>query len=207
MKAADTPRLQSERAWVTFCQAALMDCFAADKPAMLPAYMTMHAMRARTPEESDTTTAGLNDIVRLQAWYRRIKMLRIPLIRNQVIKSVFLVCTGKLDALRQSPVFMGHLRDYLNGRPVNEAGDQSRRVIRRQLAFYLTASETPPLSTLATLKMLYVETVQSAVAKGLTPDSLRSALMMVMKETVLKALNVDWQWDAILDVIVCWMRG
>jgi anaphase-promoting complex subunit 1 len=207
MKASDKPRLQAERAWVTFCQAALMDCFAADKPTMLPAYMTMHALRTRTPGESDTTTAGLNDIVRLQAWYRRVKMLRIPLIRNQVIKSVFLVCAGKLDTLRQSPAFMGHLRDYLNGRPVNEAGGESRRVIRRQLAFYLAVSETPPLSTLATLKTLYVETVQSAVAKGLTPDSLRSALMMVMKETVLRALNVDWQWDAILDVIVCWMRG
>jgi len=206
-KAVDKPRIQAERAWVTFCQAALMDCFAADKPAILPAYMTMHAMRTRNPEESGTTTAAMLDLVMLQGWYRRTKMLRPPLVRTQVIKSVFLASAGKLDALRQNEVFMGHLRDYVNGRSMNEAGGQSRRVIGRQLAFYLSQSETPPISTLSALKILYVETVQGGVTKGIAPNSLRSALMMIMKETVKKTLGLEWQWEAILDVILCWMRG
>lgn len=204
---ADMPRLQAERAWVTFCQAALMDCFAADKPSMLGVYMALHAARSQLPEESSVATAALMDLAGLQGWHRRVKMTRPPLMRPQVVKSVFLVSAGKLDTLRQSTEFMGHLRDYVNGRELVVQEGQSRKVIGRQLAFYLSQSETPSISTLSSLKSLYVETVQAGVAKGLTPISMRSALMMVMKETARKALGLDWQWDAILDVIVCWMRG
>lgn len=206
-EALDKPRLLAERAWVTFCQAALMDCFAADKPAMLPTYMMIHAVRTRGPDATGDITARLMDIGSLHGWYRRIKMGRLPLIRTQVIKSVFLLNAGKLDTLRKDAVFMVYLRDYVNGRSINIADGRLRRVVGRLLAFYLSQTETPPFPSLAVLKTLYVETVQSAIAKGLTPDSLRSALMMVMRETASKALNIEWHWDAIVDVIVCWARG
>lgn len=203
----DEARLRHERAWSTFCQAALMDCFAGDKPAILSSYMSLHSIRGQGPEDSSTFSSGLLDLVALQEWYRRVSMMRPPLIKPQVIKSVFLSSANKLDALRQDTTFMGHLRDYVNGRTIKGSDGHKRKLVGRQLAFYLAQSETPSASSLALLRDLYVKTVQNGVGKGLSPDSLRSALMMVMKETVAQAMGMDWHWHAIHDVIVCWREG
>jgi anaphase-promoting complex subunit 1 len=202
----DETRLRSERAWSTFCQAALMDCFAGDKPSIIPSYMTVHSIRAQAPEETGTFSAGLIDLIALQEWYRRVSMVRPPLVRIQVMKSVFLSSANKMDALRQNAAFMGHLRDYVNGRSIRESEGHGRRIVGRQLAFYLVQSETPSASSLATFRNLYVKTVHAGVAKRLSPDSLRSALMMVMKETA-QSMGMDWHWQAIHDIIICWREG
>lgn len=205
--AENETRLRLERAWSTYCQAALIDCFAADKPAMLPTYMELHAIRAHTPGGSNTLSSSMIDMAALQTWYRQASMMRTPLIRSQIIKSVFLKSASKLHALRQNTKFMGHLQDYVNGRGLQEEDRNARRMAGRQLAFYLTQSETPSASYLAILKKLYVSTVQEGVSKGWSPDSLRSALMMVMKETVAASMGMDWQWQAISDVFMCWREG
>lgn len=102
---------------------------------------------------------------------------------------------------------MEHLRDYANGREIKEPNGQLRRQIGRQLAFYLETTHTPSAAILVTLKTLYVETVQAALAKGIPPESLVSALMMVMNETIRDTMRYDWVWQGICDIITCWRDG
>jgi len=71
----------------------------------------------------------------------------------------------------------------------------------------LETTHTPSAAILVTLKTLYVETVQAAIAKGIPPESLVYALMMVMNETIRDTLRYDWVWQGLEDVITCWRDG
>ncbi|KAG8831696.1 Anaphase-promoting complex subunit 1 [Serendipita sp. 399] len=196
-----------ERAWVAYCQAALMDCFSGDKPSLLEGYMDLYTMRMQGPEDSDSLGDSLKRISSLQSWYKETAIGRNALLRSQMLSSALIAGAWKVDALRDDPEFMDCLRNYVNGRGIPDGTAASGRVRRRQLAFFLSQTKTPSAPTLVTLKKLYATTVGAGKSKKHPADTLRSALMMVMKETVFKALGVEWQWQAIRDVIVCWREG
>jgi anaphase-promoting complex subunit 1 len=200
------PRIRKERAWNTYCQASLIDCFSGDKPRLLSAYLTLHEIRIRRPEQAQYGDEAI-DVLEVQEWQRRGTSHRIALLRTQLVKSVTLSNDEKLEALRKNRQFMRHLQNYVNGRHIQEDSGNSRKSTGRQLAFYLIQTRTPSASALGILKQLYIETVQAGDRKGISPDSLRSALMMVMKETSSKAFDTDWQWHAISDVLSCWRQG
>lgn len=201
------PRVHEERAWVTYSQAALMDCFASDKLRVLSAYLTLHALRAQSIVDPRLTASPMLAIQELTDWYSRTSMPRQPLLQRQLLKSVLVTRSSRLEVLRKDSKFMGHLRDYANGREIKEPNGQIRRQTGRQLAFYLETTHTPSAAILVTLKTLYVETVQAAIAKGVPPESLVSALMMVMNETIRDTLRYDWVWQGVSDVITCWRDG
>ncbi|KAG8803051.1 Anaphase-promoting complex subunit 1 [Serendipita sp. 398] len=196
-----------ERAWVAYCQASLMDCFSGDKPSLLGAYMDLYVMRVQSPEDSDTLGTSLTRLSSLQSWYKETAITRNSLLRGHMLSSVLGAGAWKVDTLRDDPEFMLCLRTYVNGRGVPEGTTGSDRARRRQLAFFLSQTKTPSASMLMALRKLYVTTVGGGKGKSRPPDALRSALMMVMKETVSKTLGVEWQWQAIRDVIVCWREG
>ncbi|PVF92755.1 putative APC1-subunit of anaphase-promoting complex [Serendipita vermifera] len=199
-------RIRKERAWNTYCQASVIDCFSGDKPRLLSAYLALHEIKTRRPEQ---TSRGdqIVDILEMQDWQRRTTSQRFALLRSQVVRSVALTNDEKLEGLRKDRQFMKHLQNYVNGRQIRDDVGGSKESTGRQLAFYLIQTRTPSAYALGILKRLYIETVQAGVRKGVSPDSLRSALMMVMKETALKAFDMEWQWHAISDVLSCWREG
>lgn len=197
-----------ERTWITFCQAAMMDCFAADTMDLLGVHLTAHSMRVQDFKGSSSAMSGnLADLTALSEWYGSANIRGPTLLRTQLIKSILLVGQSKVDALRHNSSFMTQLRHYANGRGIQETDPSARRALGRQLGFYLTHTNTPSATTLRSLKSLYIETVQAGLEKRLAPESMRSALMMVMKETVEKAFGLHWQWQAIMDIIICWRNG
>ena len=205
---AEPASLSLERTWVTFCQAAMMDCFTADTMALLAAHLIAHSVRIQDVQgQSRVVNGNLADLNALSEWYGSANIRGPTLLRTQLIRSILLDGQRKIDSLRQDSSFMVQLRHYANGRGIQELDPTVRRTVGRQLGSYLTHTNTPSAITLLSLKSLYIETAQAGHRKKLSPDSMRSALMMVMKETVEKALGLQWQWQAILDVITCWRDG
>lgn len=195
---------RAEKTWVAYCQAALIDCFAADKPQMLPAYIMLHWLRSQQLERSGRFSASLSEIDSLREWYTHTSMKRPELLRRQVIESVFNSTDEKLFALRTDQKFMRQLSNYVNGKGMGGLTGQERKLMGRKLAFYLSRTHTPSAFLLPNFRALLLETLQTAKQKKIPPEAITSIVRMLMGRTAGDALGLEWRWQAVDDVLISW---
>jgi anaphase-promoting complex subunit 1 len=206
----DYPGDETQQSWVAYCQAALAECIGDDKPQMLPAYLSLQAIRAQQPHEAVLYTLALIDLFFLTIWYQSTDIARPEYLPLSVIRSVRAAVEDKLDVLKADPEFVLHLRSYSEGLGVDPHGlldTRRRKFVGRQLAFYLMATNTPSASTLVAVRKLFLESLDAALAKGMQGRAVLTGAKLLMRETVESVFNSDWQWRALSDTLDWWAES
>lgn len=201
---------ENQHSWVAYCQAALANCIGDDKPQMLSAYLSLQAIRARQPHEAPLSTLALTDLSVLAVWYQSTDMARAEYLPLSVIRSMRTAVDDKIDALREDPNFLPHLRSYSEGLgldPERRLDMRKRKIVGRQLAFYLTATNTPSASTLAIAKSVFLESLDAALVKGRRGRAVLAGTKILLRETLESIFNSDWQWRALSDTLDWWAEG
>ena len=201
------PGDETQKVWVAFCQAALADCIGDNKSPILSAYLSLQAIRAQQPQEASLFTLALTDLFFLTFWYQSANIARAEYLPLSVIRSVRTAADDKLDALRADSHFLPHLRSYSEGRgldPERRLEMRKRRIVGRQLAFYLTATNTPSASTLMIAKRMFLESLDAALAKNMRGPAVLTGTKLLMRETLESIFKSDWQWRALSDTLDWW---
>ena len=205
------PGDETQKLWVAFCQAALADCIGSNKPQILPAYLSLQAIRSQQSHEASLFTLALTDLFYLTFWYQSANIARAEYLPLSVIRSVRTAVDDKLDALRADQGFLPHLRSYSEGRgldPERRLDMRKRRTVGRQLAFYLTATNTPAASTLMIAKRVFLESLDAALVKNMRGSAVLTGTKLLMRETLESIFNnSDWQWRALSDTLDWWAES
>lgn len=200
----------AQKSWVAYCQAALADCIGENKPQILSAYLSLQAIRAQQPHEASFFTLALTDLIFLIFWYQSTNVARAEYLPLSVLRSVRTAVDDKLDALRADSLFLPQLRSYSEGRgldPERRLDMRKRKTVGRQLAYYLTATNTPSASTLMIAKRLFLESLDAALAKNLRRPAVLTGTKLLMRETLESIFGGDWQWRALSDTLDWWAES
>lgn len=201
---------EEQKSWVAYCQAALADCIGENKPQILSAYLSLQAIRAQQPHEASFFTLALTDLIFLIFWYQSTDVARAEYLPLSVLRSVRTAVDDKLDALRADSLFLPQLRSYSEGRgldPERRLDMRERKTMGRQLAYYLTATNTPSASTLMIVKRLFLESLDAALAKNKRGPAVLTGTKLLMRETLESIFERDWQWRALSDTLDWWAES
>ena len=201
---------EAQQSWVAYCQAALADCIGNDKPQVLSAYLSLQAIRAHQPHEAPSFSLAITDLTFLAVWYQSADIARAEYLPLTVIRSVRTAVDDKLDTLRADIDFLRHLRSYLEGLgldPERRLDTRKRQMVGRQMAFYLTATNTPSASTLMIAKRVFLESLDAALVKGMEPRAVLTGIKLLMRETLEVIFISDWQWRALSDTLDWWAES
>lgn len=220
----------SETTALAYVQQALLEALSGDKQQILIPLLTVYQMCARSPGDTQWSGCNARDLHLANEFYamlfrfhggliengQRQALLRIPALHSAVT-----MLSMAADSARQDPSFAHVFRLYARGEDLEIRSDATGvdwiRILR-YLAFVLQHERVPSGQTLAALRRLATNSLQTStpsdgtVQGAMTPNLeswrvLRVGLALVVQKTALSLSGprtIPWSLRSVADFLEIW---
>lgn len=223
-----------ETSALAYTQQALLEALAGDKQQILAGLLTIYQMRIRSPEETPWSGWNARDLHLANEFYAMLFRFhgglidnnqRQPLMRVAALQSAVTMLNMAAESLRRDAEFVQVFQSYARGEDVGanigaiSSIDWTKNL--RCLAFILQHERAPSSQTLAALRRLAQQSIQTPTSSNNPPAdhvalptisqadwrSIRVALALLVQKTALSLSGprtIPWSLRSVADFLELW---